>query len=476
LTDFDSISIGTGLYGVKVWICVLGCRANIYDGEAIAGDLAARGAVISQDLKGCRAAVIVSCSVTAVADKKCRQAVRRARRELGENGIVAVCGCWAQGLGAEEAKNLGVDILAGNRRKSDLAEAVESAVTSPSRREMIDMRRLKDGDVTWDPLALNRPMLRTRAFLKVQEGCDRYCTYCVIPFLRGRPVSRPLDDTEAEARRVVEAGCGEIVLTGIHLGMYGRDIGSSLAELVRRLSGIPGLVRLRLGSLEPFALDPDDGLLEALASSPVFCPHLHLPLQSGDDDVLARMRRGYTADAFVRVCDRAREKLGGDLHISSDILVAFPGESEKAFRATLALMERAELGRIHVFPYSPRRGTLAAEFPDRIPPRRASERVTMTRAAGERLLTRYASRFVGRDLSVWVESVSVESVSRESVSLENVSMESEGEAVLTGYTRHFVSAGIRFGSAKPSLGREAEARITHCVKGELRGYQNERQP
>jgi threonylcarbamoyladenosine tRNA methylthiotransferase MtaB len=451
-----------GLYGVKVWVCVLGCRSNLYDGDAIAGDLTARGAIVAERPEGCRAAVIVSCSVTAVADKKCRQAVRRARREFGkggEKGIVAVCGCWAQGLDAREAKELGVDILAGSRRKSALPEALEAAIASEPPHDLMDMRKNPDAR-TWDPLTLDRPVLRTRAFLKVQEGCDHFCSYCVIPFLRGRSTSRPLEEALNEARRVVEAGCGEIVLTGIHLGVYGRDRGSSpdkgssLAELVRRVSDIPGLARLRLGSLEPFALDDD--LLDALASSPVFCPHLHLPLQSGDDQVLSRMRRGYTADAFARVCDRARGKLGDDLHISSDVLVAFPGESEKAFRGTLALMERVRLGRVHVFSYSPRRGTLAAGFPDRVPPRTAVERMKAAVAAGEELLTRYASRFVGRDLSVLVESGG-----------------DEGGG-FTGYTRNFVSTGVRHmgnpSAENPGVGREALVRMTDCVKGELRGY------
>ncbi|MDR1977307.1 MAG: MiaB/RimO family radical SAM methylthiotransferase [Synergistaceae bacterium] len=449
-----------GLYGVKIWVCVLGCRSNLYDGEAIAGDLAARGALVADRPEGCRAAVIVSCSVTAVADKKCRQAVRKARREFGKNGIVAVCGCWGQGLDADEARTLGVDILAGNRRKSALPEFLETLITSGAPMcGLVDMRQNLNTDRTWDPLTLNRPLLRTRAFLKVQEGCDHFCSYCVIPFLRGRSTSRPLAEAAAEAGRVTEAGCGEIVLTGIHLGMYGRDIGASLAELVRRVSDIPGLTRLRLGSLEPFALD--DELLDALAASPSFCPHLHLPLQSGDDEVLSRMRRGYTADAFARVCDRAREKLGDDLHISSDVLVAFPGESEKAFRGTLALMRRVGLGRVHVFPYSPRIGTVAAGFPDQIPPPAAAERMKLAMAEGEELLTRYASRFVGRDLSVLIETV------------ENAEDDGEGdgdgeERVFAGYTRNFVSARVQ-GIPKPD-GGELEARMTRCVKGELRGY------
>jgi threonylcarbamoyladenosine tRNA methylthiotransferase MtaB len=379
---------------------------------------------------------------------------------MGKDGVVAVCGCWAQALDAKEARALGVNLLVGNRRKSALPDALESALEAP---EFIDMRGNGSPGDRWDALRLDRPILRTRAFLKVQEGCDHFCSYCVIPFLRGRSISRPLEETLEEARRVTASGCGcgEIVLTGIHLGMYGRDSrpgeGSSLAELVRRVSRVPGLKRLRLGSLEPFALDGD--LLEALGDSPVFCPHLHLPLQSGDDEVLALMRRGYGADDFARLCERAREKLGGDLHISSDVLVGFPGESEGAFQNTLALMRRAGLGRVHVFPYSPRPGTAAAAFPNRVPPRVVSERVSAALALGEELLARYASRFVGRDLSVLVEGTEEARTARATL----------------GYTRHFVSVALEKvekaeeNAAPARPGREIEVRITDCVGGELKG-------
>jgi threonylcarbamoyladenosine tRNA methylthiotransferase MtaB len=371
---------------------------------------------------------------------------------------VVVCGCWAQGLDATEARDLGIDILAGNRRKSALPDALEAALEAP---DFVDMR----GDITespascWDPLKLDHPILRTRAFLKVQEGCDHFCSYCVIPFLRGRSISRPLEDALEEARRVTAAGCGEIVLTGIHLGMYGRDSGTVLAELVRRVSRVPDLTRLRLGSLEPFALNDD--LLEALADSPVFCPHLHLPLQSGDDEVLALMRRGYGADDFARICERARKKLGEDLHISSDILVGFPGESEEAFRNTLALMGRVKLGRVHVFPYSPRRGTAAAAFPGRVPPRVASERMSVALTLGEELLTRYASHFVGRDLSVLVEGAGESGMTMVKAAL--------GSKVALGYTRHFIAVVLEERGVLRQAGREIQVRITGCVNGELNG-------
>lgn len=388
-----------GLRGVPVWLHVLGCRSNLCEGDFLAGDLEARGALVRREPEGARAAVLVSCSVTAEADRKCRQLVRRARRAVGEEGVVAVCGCWAQGVEAEAARELGVDLLVGNRRKSLLAEALDAALRQG--RAFCDLRADLGADRSWEELPMGAPRLHSRAFIKVQEGCDHFCTYCVIPFLRGRSVSRPLADVLAEVRRVSEGGCREAVLTGIHLGMYGRDRGSSLAELVRAVSECGALDRLRLGSLEPFSLD--GVLLDALADSPIFCPHLHLPLQSGDDGVLSLMRRGYTADDFARVCEAARSRLGTDLHISSDVLVGFPGEDDAAFHGTTALMRRVGMGRVHVFPYSERRGTLAASLPGRVEPSVRAERAAEAAAVGMELLSGYARRFVGRTLEVLAE-------------------------------------------------------------------------
>jgi threonylcarbamoyladenosine tRNA methylthiotransferase MtaB len=217
--------------------------------------------------------------------------------------------------------------------------------------------------------------------------------------------------------------------------------------LVGKLSVIPGLARLRLGSIEPFTLDP--GLLNALAESPVFCRHLHLPMQSGDDAILARMRRGHKAEDFARVCDLAREALGGDLHVSSDVMVAFPGEDDKAFENTLSMMERVRLGRVHVFPYSPRKGTEAARF-TRIPHKTASERASVAVALGESLLGSYSSRFVGQTISVLTEE------------------RSNMKSYLIGYTRNFILAKV---DSEPGIeaGIEINARMTESGGGELRG-------
>ncbi|MBQ9527175.1 MAG: MiaB/RimO family radical SAM methylthiotransferase [Fretibacterium sp.] len=392
-----------GLKGLKVWVHVLGCRSNLCEGDFLTGALEARGASVSREPEGAEAAVLVTCAVTAEAERKCRQLVHRARRAVGDRGLVAVCGCWAQAADSRDARKLGVDLLVGSRGKSRLPDALEAMANRlpfDGERPFQDLRTLPPIE-GWEEMPLRDTGLHTRAFVKVQDGCAHFCTYCIIPFLRGRPVSRPVENVLAEVRRLVEGGCREVVLTGIHLGTYGRDTDSSLAELIRVLSGVEGLERLRLGSLEPFSLD--EALLDALEESPVFCPHLHLPLQSGDDGILSLMRRGYTAEEFARVCGAARAHLGDDLHISSDILVGFPGEDEAAFQNTLSLMHRVCLGRVHVFPFSPRPGTAAAQMPDRPAPEVRDDRAARALALGRELLEKYAESFIDRELDVLAE-------------------------------------------------------------------------
>ncbi len=387
------------LEGRAIRLEVLGCRTNQYEGDALAFALLEAGARLVEG-PPYDAAVLVSCTVTAVADRKGRSLVRRFRREC-PGAVVALCGCQAQAMPEEEARALGVDLLVGNRRKALLPELLARRLARGERGGVMELCR---GDVRqdpWDPLEMGRPVLHTRAFLKIQDGCDHGCAYCIVPSVRGRPVSRSPEDVVEEARRIVASGCVEVVLTGVHMGLYGRGEAFSLGDLVRRLGVIPELRRIRFGSLEPFALS--DELLEALRSVPAFCPHLHLPLQSGDDGVLRRMRRGYTASNFARRVDALRRCFGEDVHVSTDLLVGFPGEDEGAFRRTLELVTRLELGRLHVFPYSPRPGTAAAAWNDRPSREEARARCREAEALGKNLLGRYAARFVGRDVEVLVE-------------------------------------------------------------------------
>jgi threonylcarbamoyladenosine tRNA methylthiotransferase MtaB len=407
----------TILRGLRVHVEALGCRSNQYEAEALADGFLREGAMLT-DQAPWDVAVVVSCAVTAVADGKTRQLLRRLRRSC-PGGLLVVTGCWAQKAAAEDLVALPVDLLVGNGRKAEIPQAVSALISGelPSGTVIRDEGR---PPARWDGLRLTAPHLRSRAFVKVQDGCDHFCSYCIIPFLRGRPVSRPLDEVVTEVRTIVSGGCPEVVLTGIHLGLYGRDLGVHLGDLVRALSDLDGLARLRFGSLEPFALDED--LLESLVSSRVFCPHLHLPLQSGDDEILDRMRRGYRSRDFRDVVARLRRHLGQDLHISTDLLVGFPGESEEAFRRSLDLVEELSLGRLHVFPFSPRRGTAAASFPDRPSPEVIKERCRRAVALGGRLLSRYARRWIGREVTVVVESC--------------------GSSRLRGLTAHYVDVEV----------------------------------
>ncbi|MBR0069276.1 MAG: MiaB/RimO family radical SAM methylthiotransferase [Synergistaceae bacterium] len=403
-----------GLKGKKIYVHVFGCRTSLCEGEYIAGSLMAGGADILESLNEddtINAAVIITCSVTQEADVKCRKLIRRARRILGHEGVLAVCGCWSQNVNESTARELGIDILAGNRGKNILPEIIENMLNDS--RDFIDMRT-QINSWEWEELAINYPVMHSRAFIKIQDGCNHFCTYCIIPFLRGRPVSRPEKNIIAEIQRLIHNGINEIILTGIHLGIYGHDINSSLADLIHEISKIHELRRLRLGSLEPFCLD--DKLLDALSECESFCHHLHLPLQSGDDEILASMRRGYTAHEFVKVCDNARSVLGDDLHISSDILVGFPGESDNAFIHTLDTMRAAKFGRVHVFPYSMREGTIAASMTNQIHHDVKINRTSQAISLGHELYDDYVNQFVNSDAEVLIES--------------------NGR----GYTRHYIEA------------------------------------
>ncbi|MBR6902221.1 MAG: MiaB/RimO family radical SAM methylthiotransferase [Synergistaceae bacterium] len=420
----------------KIFIHVFGCRSSLCEGEYIAGALKSHGLEITEDInEKFNAAVLVTCSVTQEADKKCRQAVRRLRKLLGTEGILAVCGCWGQGLETYSARQFGIDILAGSKGKNILPEILIEMLKTG--REFKDLRTQNIFEQSeWEELEINSPVMHSRAFMKIQDGCNHFCTYCIIPFLRGRPVSRPKNFIIDEIKRLIDNGTKEIIFTGIHLGLYGRDIETSLADLIYDVSKINELKRLRLGSLEPFCLD--ENLINALSECEAFCHHLHLPLQSGDDEILKSMRRGYTAEDFIKICDMAREKISRDIHISSDILVGFPGEDLNAFQNTLNTMKSAGLGRVHVFPYSQRDGTTAAKMPQQVSHSdkvlRTSEAITL----GRKLYNGYAQKFIGRDVEILIEQNN------------------------KGHTRHYIEAACD-GDNNEIL----KAKVLHCVYDRL---------
>ncbi len=384
------------LVGKRIAVQALGCRTNLAEAEAIASAFKSRGAQLVKN-GPCDVAVIVTCSVTSVADRKSRQLIYRFRRE-NECACVVACGCWAQGVDEKDAQKMGVSLLIGNRHKSEIPDRVAEWFENHEG-EFYALRGPMGRN--WDTLELESSPYYGRAFIKVQDGCDHRCTYCIVPALRGPSVSRPIKDILAEAERLVRDGAFELILTGVHLGLFGRDSGEPFAELIRSLEKIEGLRRLRFGSLEPFCID--DELLEALAESKIFCRHLHLPVQSGDDEILRRMGRGHTAQDYLELTSRLRDALGEDLHISTDVMCAFPGETEAAFLNTLDLLQAARIGRVHGFHYSPRPGTPAANFPHQIPFQTAQNRVEKLKAAGKKSLADEASRWIGREVEILFE-------------------------------------------------------------------------
>lgn len=383
----------------RVRVHALGCRTNQYEADALLSGFLRCGAV-NAEKEAFDVALLLSCTVTSVADRKCRQLLRRWRREC-PGALIIAAGCWAQRITKDEARRLDLDMVVGSRCKGRIIPELTRLLEERKGSRPLVIRDEVLGNGRWDPLRLDAPSLHTRAFLKVQDGCDHFCSYCIIPWVRGKPVSRPLEEVEEEVRSVIAAGCPEVVLTGVHLGLYGRDISSGLDDLVRRLSDIPGLRRLRFGSLEPFGID--EKLLRALAESPQFCPHLHLPLQSGDAGVLQAMRRGYTPDEFARKVELIRRWLGDDVHLGTDVLAGFPGETEEAFARTLDLVRSLGFGRLHVFPYSPREGTAAVRMPGKVPRQVAEARCREGIALGEQLLDAYARRWEGRVVELLVE-------------------------------------------------------------------------
>jgi threonylcarbamoyladenosine tRNA methylthiotransferase MtaB len=364
-----------------------GCKVNQHESQALRERFAAKGLSEVPADSGADVLVVNTCTVTEAATAEARRTVSRLARRFPFSEIT-VTGCAADSHRAEFLGLPGVRRVIGHADKASLCDdpRLAPADTLPS---IFD-------------LSISRFDGHTRAFLKVEDGCDLNCSFCIIPKVRGSAASRPLEAAVREAERLVANGHREIVLTGVHLGSYGKDLPGrpGLADLAAHLLEVRGLARLRLSSLE--ANELSDELLDLMAAEPRFCPHLHLPLQSGDDGVLRTMRRRYNARQFLAACERAKERVA-DPGLTTDVIVGFPGETEEQFRSTLDLCRRAGFHRIHVFPYSRRRGTDAALLPD-LAPRVKKERLRRLEALAAELADGFARRFLGREVEVLVES------------------------------------------------------------------------
>lgn len=378
----------------------LGCKVNQYDSDAMR-TLFIRNGYSQAEGDDADVYVINTCSVTSVGDRKSRQMVRRIRRAHPE-AIIAVAGCYAQ-LAPEVFEQMGdVDVIVGHQNRSQIVQYVEEAKHSDKPlNEVVDIMKVKDFEnMEVDP----EGEVKTRAFIKVQEGCDNYCTFCIIPYARGRLKSRLQKDAVEEIKKLVARGYREVVLTGIHLGNYGKDLhdGTSLSTLVAELVKIPDLLRIRLGSIESVELSEE--LIQIIHNEPKVCRHLHLPIQSGSDSVLRGMNRHYRLPQYKKLIAELREKIPG-LALTTDLIVGFPGETEENFQETLETLKEIQFSGIHVFPYSQRTGTPAATYPNQVSNEVKKDRVHRVQALEKDIAKAYRSQFLGQVVHVLAEEI-----------------------------------------------------------------------
>ena len=377
---------------MKYAVYTLGCKVNQYETQAIETMLRERG--FEPTDTGADVIIVNTCAVTAESGRKSRQAIRRLQNSH-PGALTAVCGCFSQ-LEPEQMKDLGADIVFGSGDKHKLVEAIVKAVPGV---EVDDPFRRR----YFEPLPAGAVSGRTRAMLKIQDGCDNFCTYCVIPYTRGRVRSLPLEDCAAQAAQLAREGFGEIVVTGIEIASYGKDLPGkpSLADAVEAIAKAAPGVRIHLGSLEPTVVT--DGFCTRLAALGNVCPHFHLSLQSGCDDTLARMKRKYDTGTFLQVCERLRRHFPG-CSLTADLICGFPGESEEDFQATLAFLERCGFFYVHAFPYSVRPGTKAADMPDQLSRQEKERRVRRAGEVIKMVQHTYLESCVGRILPVLFEN------------------------------------------------------------------------
>ncbi len=417
----------------------LGCKVNAYETAAMQEILEKAGYEIMPFEEGADIYIINTCTVTNIADRKSRQMLHRARK-MNPDAVVVACGCYVQ---AQEDKNHPVDscidIVIGNNQKKDLLqilEQYEQGKQSNQLRQVIDINHTAE----YENLHLTKPGEHTRAYIKVQDGCNQFCSYCIIPFARGRVRSRKLDNVVEEVKKLAGNGYQEVVLTGIHLSSYGVDFlkapqsqeqnsaaencQEDLLSLIQAVHEVDGILRIRLGSLEPRAIT--ERFVREVSKLPKLCPHFHLSLQSGCDATLKRMNRRYTTGEYYEKC-RLLRKYFGNPALTTDIIVGFPGETEEEFAASFAFVDKVDFYETHIFKYSKREGTRAAVMEGQIPEAVKAERSRQMIELGKRKQADYEKSFLGKDVEVLVE--------------ERIMI--EGKAYQTGYTKEYMKIALK---------------------------------
>ena len=434
--------------GLSVAVHNLGCKVNAYEAEAMLRELENAGARIVPWEERADIYLINTCSVTNIADKKSRQMLHRARAK-NPDAIVVGTGCYVQARKEELLSDGSVDLLIGNAGKGRIAELLSDYLRGDRTLSCFDLRSAHG----YEEFSAGGRTERARAFLKVQDGCGQFCSYCIIPYLRGDIRSRALPDILREVRELSEGGYREIVLTGIHLSSYGMEScgdrerrerafnaalpSESLLSLIREAASVSGIERVRLGSLEPRIISRD--FVRALSGIPEFCPHFHLSLQSGSDRTLRAMNRHYDSAAFRESAKIIRESFP-DAALTTDVIVGFPGETEEDFSESLRFISEIGFYELHVFKYSRRRGTAAERMKGQVPEKLKAERSARLIALDRERSAEFRRRFLGRQESVLLEE----------------RIEWEGRGYLAGFNREYVRFLIPCGEAEGEPGKVGE--------------------
>lgn len=375
----------------------LGCKVNSYETQAMQKMMESAGyEIVPFGEKIADIYIINTCSVTNIADRKSRQMIHKAKK-LNPEAVVAAAGCYVESAGDNIDED--VDIVIGNNEKSHLIEILNEYFEHMYKEKSVDIGKATG----FDELNIDSPLEHTRAYVKIQDGCNRFCSYCIIPYVRGRIRSRKPDDVMAEIKRVAASGCKEVVLTGIHLSSYGLDFKDStvkLIDVIEAVNRIEGIERIRLGSLEPLIVTEE--FVRRLAKCKKICPHFHLSLQSGCDETLKRMNRRYNVDEYYKGVELLREYFP-DAAVTTDVIVGFPGETEEEFNITKKYLEKVCFYEMHVFKYSRRKGTAADKMPDQIPENIKSERSTELLELNEILSNGYREKYIGKKVKVLLE-------------------------------------------------------------------------
>lgn len=442
----------------------LGCKVNAYETEAMQQMLETAGYEIVSFTQKADVYVINTCSVTNMADRKSRQMIHRAKKQNPE-AVVVAAGCYVQTKEQEALVDEAIDIIIGNNKKHELVHQLDEFFRDRGKIDAV--LDINDRNQEYEELYMDKPSEHTRAFIKVQDGCNQFCSYCIIPYARGRVRSRSLESVQKEVKKLAENGYQEVVLTGIHLSSYagmkekedGTTTEISLLELIQAIHTIEGIKRIRLGSLEPKIVT--DEFARELSKLEKICPHFHLSLQSGCDGTLQRMNRKYTAEEYANGCQILRKYFTHPA-ITTDVIVGFPGETEEEFETTNAFLENIHFYEMHIFQYSKRQGTRAADMKNQVPEHIKKERSAKLIALGDKMSKEFRQYYLGKEEEVlFEEEICISEVTNET---DATNEESSGKYYV-GYTREYVKV-VKY-SQMPLENKIARGTLTKMLSDEI---------